>query len=327
MSATIEALRTSAWTGFILRKFGSVVFAFLVLVVLTFIMVLFIPGDPARSIAGSDASADELEDIRAELGLTDPLPIRFLHYMTRVFGGGLGQSFRTSEPVTDILAARLPFTLSVSLAAIAVTLVVAVTLGLVVAALTKGNRRQWLDMAFSWVTALGGSVPQYVVGALLVLVFAVTLRVLPAAGANSLASYVLPVTALSIGPICAVSRVVRREAQSVLEQDYMRTARGWRVGVVKQYLKYALPNLVTSTLTLTGLILAGMLGGAIIMENIFAWPGLGRGLVEGILQKDYPVIQGIILVLGVIAILLHTAIDFLLAIIDPRTLRAGKGQH
>jgi peptide/nickel transport system permease protein len=161
---------------------------------------------------------------------------------------------------------------------------------------------------------------------MLVVVFAIMLRVLPAAGAASLSALILPVAGLAIGPICSVARVVRRETATVLEQDYLRTARGWRLKPLRLYARHALPNLLTTALTLAGLILSGMLGGAIIVENVFNWPGLGREIVTAILNKDYPVIQGIILVLGFLAILLNLLVDVILGIIDPRTL-GGKGSH
>ncbi len=153
-------------------------------------------------------------------------------------------------------------------------------------------------------------------------VFAVTLAVLPPAYSKNHVgtSFVLPVVALAIGPICTVARVVRRETAVVLEQDYMRTAKGWRLSALPLYAKYALPNLLTSTLTLSGLILTSMIGGAIIIETVFAWPGLGRGVVQAIANKDYPLIQGIILVLGILAAVLTLLVDVILGAIDPRTL-------
>ena len=158
------------------------------------------------------------------------------------------------------------------------------------------------------------------VATLLVVVFAVTLRWFPAAGAATLNSLVLPTAALMLGPACVISRIVRRETAAVLDKDYIRTARGWRLGVLRTNARYVLPNLVTTTLTLSGLILAAQLGGAVVIETVFAWPGLGQGIVNAILQRDYPVIRGIILVLGLLATLIIILVDLILAIIDPRTL-------
>ncbi|WP_223179060.1 ABC transporter permease [Phycicoccus endophyticus] len=283
---------SSPWPRFLLVKALEWTSAVVALVVLTFAVVQLVPGDPARVIAGQDASPAVVEATRAQLGLDRPMLEQFRDYVLGVLRGDLGESFRTGDAVSHVIAVRLPYTATIALAAMALTLVISLTLGFTVAGLTRGNRNRWLDSAFSWATAGLQALPHYVVGTLLVVLFAVTLGLLPAAGTTGPRSYILPSVALSLGPICAVSRVVRREASAVLEQDYMRTARGWRIGVVKQYAKYAMPNLLASTLTLSGLILAGMLGGAIIVERVFAWPGLGNAVIEAILNRDYAVTRG-----------------------------------
>lgn len=332
MTATAEvatatrtrSLRVAGWGGFLGRKLIEFIVAIGTLILLTFALVLLVPGDPARIAAGIDASAKQVEAVRTDLGLDEPVPMQFWNYVAGIFSGDLGQSFRTGQDVTAVIGVRLPFTLTIALVAIGITLVVSVVLGIAVAAMTRGNRNRWLDVGFSWVTATLQTLPIYVYGAILVVVFAVTLGVLPAAGASSPASYVLPAVALTLAPTCSISRIVRREASAVLEQDYMRTARGWRIGRLKQHVKYALPNLLASTLTLSGLILGNMLGGAVIVERVFSWPGLGNGVVEAILERDYPVIRGIILTIGLLAIIINLTIDIVLAVVDPRTLRSGK---
>ncbi|WP_300269206.1 ABC transporter permease [Microbacterium sp.] len=318
------ARTTSGWGRFLGQKAVEVGVALAALILLTFVLVLLVPGDPARIAAGLDASVEQVEAARTALGLDQPIPVQFLHYVTGIFTGDLGQSFRTGQDVTTIIGVRLPYTLTIALVAIAITLVISVAIGIGVAGLTRGNRNRWLDVGFSWVTATLQTLPVYVFGAILVIVFAVSLGVLPAAGATSPASYVLPAVALTLAPTCSISRIVRREAAAVLEQDYMRTARGWRIDRIKQHMKYALPNLLASTLTLSGLILGNMLGGAVIVERVFAWPGLGNGVVEAILERDYPLIRGIILTIGVIAIIINVTIDIILAVVDPRVLRSGK---
>ncbi|MGO2931712.1 ABC transporter permease [Microbacterium sp.] len=321
---SMTARGASGWGRFLRQKAIELAVALAALILLTFVLVLLVPGDPARIAAGIDASPEQVEAARIALGLDQPIPVQFLQYVTGIFTGDLGQSFRTGQDVTTIIAVRLPYTLTIALVAIALTLVISVAIGIGVAGLTRGNRNRWLDVGFSWVTATLQTLPVYVFGAILVIVFAVTLGVLPAAGATSPASYVLPAVALTLAPTCSISRIVRREASAVLEQDYMRTARGWRIGRVKQHMKYALPNLLASTLTLSGLILGNMLGGAVIVERVFAWPGLGNGVVEAILERDYPLIRGIILTIGVLAIIINLTIDIVLAIVDPRVLRSGK---
>jgi peptide/nickel transport system permease protein len=316
----MQTLIQSPWTSFLLRRAWQLAVGVLTLIVLAFLMIRLIPGDPARAVAGNEATLAELDRVRERLGLDLPLWQSFIDYVVRLVSGDWGQSFRSGDSVLNLIAIRLPYTAIVSLAGILVAVLLGALLGMVVALLTRGDRRRWLDVSFSWTTSLLGSLPQYVAAALLVAVFAVGLGLFPPAGATTISSYVLPIVALSIGAVCSVARVVRREADVILDQEYMRTARGWRIGTFRRVSRYAVPNLAASTLTLSGLILTGMLGGAIVMESVFAWPGLGRGIVQAILDKDYPMIQGIVLTLGMLALLVHLCVDIVLALLDPRAL-------
>ncbi|GIH79857.1 peptide ABC transporter permease [Planobispora longispora] len=311
------------WAGFLLRRLGGLLAVLVTLVVVTFLIVQLIPGDPARALAGPDATPQQIEQLRHEIGLDRPLPEQFASYAGGLLGGDLGVSFQTREPVADVIAARLPFTAELALLAVVVALAVAVPLGMAVAVATRGGRRPRLDAAFTFVTGLGGAAPEYVLGTLLVLVFAIGLGVLPASGAATLSALVLPVTAIALPGACVLARVVRREAAVVLEQDYMRTARGRRLPAPALYARHALPNLLTGTLTLGGLTLSALLGGTVIVESVFAWPGMGTRVVEAILARDYPVIQGTVLVLGLLAALINMIVDVLLGLLDPRTL-AGR---
>lgn len=312
------------WRQFLVKRTIGLLATVAVLVLVTFVMVRLIPGDPAVQVAGSDASTEQVEAVRHQLGLDQPLWRQLTDYVGGLLRGDLGQSFSLHGSVIDVIAARLPFTTGLAFAAMLVVLLVGVPLGMAVGVLTRGGRRRWLDRGFSVVTGLAAAVPSYVMATFLILLFPVTLTFLyPAYSQLSpVPSLVLPVIGLALGPICILSRVVRREVAVVLEQDFMRTARGWRLGSWQLYGKYAFPSLLTSTLTLSGLILTAMLGSAIIVEAVFNVPGLGLGLVKAILVKDYPVIQGMVLVLGVLAALLTLLVDLLLGLVDPRTLGA-----
>ncbi|MDQ1007810.1 peptide/nickel transport system permease protein [Streptomyces sp. V4I23] len=307
---------------YLLRRLAGVAAVAATLVVLTFLMVRLIPGDPARALAGADASSADIARTRGELGLDKTLPTQFADYVGGLFRGDLGLSFQTREPVGDIIATRLPFTAELAFLAVLVVLALSVPLGLAVAA--RGRRRT--DNTFTFATGLVGAVPEYVLGTLLVLLFAITLGVLPAAGAEALPSLILPVAAIALPGTCVMARIVRREAAHVLAQDYMRTARGRRLPPLRLYTRHALPNLLTATLTLGGLILASLLGGTVIVESVFAWPGMGTRVVDAILARDYPVIQGCVLVLGLLAAVLNLLVDLVLGLLDPRAL-TGKGGH
>ncbi|MGP0225114.1 ABC transporter permease [Paenarthrobacter sp. NCHU4564] len=315
----------SPWLAFAIRRTISLAATFLALVCLSFLIVQLIPGDPAYALAGANAAEEDIERIRHQLGLDLPLAQRFFDYVGNVLTGDLGSSFMYGQPVMTIIMNRLPFTATIAIAGIIVVLLISVPLGMLIGLLTRGGRRSWLDAAFGAITGFLDSVPGYVAASFLVVMFALGVGlfpILPPAYAPRLgmASFILPVAALALGPICTISRVVRRETAVVLENDYMRTARGWRLPALKTYMKWALPNLVTTTLTLSGLILTGMIGGAIIIESVFALPGLGTGIIKAILDRDYPVIQGMVIVIGMIATLINLLVDLVLGLIDQRNL-------
>ncbi len=312
----------SAWLEFARRKLVSIAIIVAVLVIVTFLIVQLIPGDPARVVAGPDASQDQVDAIRTQLGLDAGLWQQFTTYVSNLLQGNLGTSFRSGEPVSSIIAARLPITTMIAVMAMLFVILISVPLGMFVAVACRGGRRPWLDAMFSSGTGLGGAIPEYVLGTILVVVFAITLGWFPASGTASWKSFVLPCLAVALGPACAMARIVRREAATVLNQDYMRTARGRRLPALRVYVRHALPNLLTSTLTVGGLVLAGLLGGAVVVEIVFAIPGMGQGIISAIQRRDYPVIQGIVLVLGLLATLLHLLVDVLLGLTDSRTLRS-----
>lgn len=311
---------SNPWVGFAIRRGGGLLLSLVILVVITFLIVPLIPGDPAVAIAGTEASPATVEALRERMGLNDPLIVQFVNYISGLLHLDLGSSFRFGLPVAEIVGSKLPFTAQLALLAIAIVLLVAIPVGMTVGILTRGGRNRWLDVGFANVAGFLASVPGYVVATLLIVGFAIVWPVLPAGGADSLAALVLPTASLALGPTAAVARVVRRETSTVLEQDYMRTARGRRLPAARLYLRHALPNLMTSTLTLTGLILASLLGGAIIVETVFNYPGIGSEIIDAIIYRDYPVIQGIILTVGMIATLLTLLVDVILGLIDPRTL-------
>jgi peptide/nickel transport system permease protein len=219
----------------------------------------------------------------------------------------------------------LPFTLELALLPIIVVLLISVPLGMTIAVACRGGRRRALDTVFTSATGLVGAVPDYVLGVMLIVPFALSWRLLPSSGAATLDALILPVTALAVGPICTLARLVRRETATVLTEDYMRTARGRRLRGLRLYARHALPNLLTSTLTLGGIILAGLLGGAVIIEQVFRWPGLGTAVIDAIGRRDYPLIQGIVLLLGLTATALNLLVDVILGLLDPRTLTGKAG--
>lgn len=310
----------TTWGSFVLRRGGGLLLSLALLVLMTFLIVPLIPGDPAVAILGTDATPDAVAALRERLNLDLPLWQQFAIYLQSLAAFDLGDSFRYSTPVLTTIVTKLPYTAALAFGAIAVVVVVSIPLGMTIGVLTRGGRRPGLAVGFGVVAGFLASFPAYVAATLLIVVVSIWWRLLPPGGVTAPGWFVLPIAALALGPTFAVARVVRQETYSVLHQDYMRTARGRRLRSARLYVRHALPNLMASTLTLTGLILAGLLGGAIIIETVFSIPGLGSEVVQAIIFKDYPVIQGIILTIGVIAILINLLIDVVLGLIDPRTL-------
>lgn len=307
------------WSAFLLRRLGRLAISVVVLVTVSFFMIRLVPGDPIRNALGINASPAVVEARREALGLNLPLWEQYLRFWQGLFTGDLGESFSLQIPVSQIIAQRLPATLELALLALATMLVFAIPIGLAAAALTRGGRRRGLELGYTSVSGFFAVMPEFLIGVGLIYVFAVQLHLLPVAGRTGPESYLLPVAALSIGSIAAMSRIVRAEALTVLDQDYIRTARAKRMPAWRVYLRHALPNLLTSALTIGGLVLGGLIAGTVLVETIFSWPGLGLTIVNSIRDKDYPVAQGVIILYGLIVLLVTLLVDVILVLLDPRS--------
>jgi peptide/nickel transport system permease protein len=316
-------LRRHPLPRFAARRLVSLALILVALVVVTFMMTRLIPGDPAVNVAGIGATQEEIERIRAELLLDRPLPEQFAVYVSNLAAGDLGESFFTRQPVAELIAQRIGTSLQLAVAALAIVMVISVPLGIIIGAFTRERRHPRTEVAFTAVTSVLGSLPEFLAATFLAFIFAVWLRLLPVAGASGWEALILPALAVSIRPTAILSRIVRVETLNTLASDFMRTARGKRIPNRLIYGRHTLPNVVTAALTVGGLLFAGIIGGAVVVENVFARPGLGSSLVQAVLVRDYPVVQGVVLVLGVVVVVVNALVDLLLAAIDPRTA-AGK---
>ncbi|MDR5700454.1 ABC transporter permease [Agromyces aerolatus] len=305
--------------GFLLRRTGRLAASFVILVTVAFLMLRMIPGDPIRLALGPTAPQELVDARRAQLGLDLPIWEQYLHFWGGLLRGDLGDSFQMGLPVWEIILSRLPATLELAGIAVIITLVLSVPIGMTVAALTRGGQRRRLELGYTATSGFFAVVPEFVLGVLLIFVFAVQLQLAPVAGRSGPESYILPVIALSLGGIAALSRIVRIEALSVLDEDYLRTARAKRMSRARLYFRHALPNLLTSALTVGGLIFGGLIAGAVLVETVFAWPGLGQMIVQSIRENDYPLAQGIVIVYGSLVLLVTLAIDLILMAIDRRS--------
>jgi peptide/nickel transport system permease protein len=231
-----------------------------------------------------------------------------------------GRSFQNSQPVGELVRQRIGVSLQLALSALAVVLLVSIPLGIIAGALTREGRHRKLELGFAGTTSILGSIPDYLTATILAFLFAVNFRIFPVAGADSLKALVLPATAVALAPTMTMARIVRVETLNVLAQDYIRTARSQRLPPRLIYFRHLLPNVLTAALTIGGLILASVIGGAVIVEAVFNRPGLGSALVASVLNKDYPVVQGVTLVLATCVVVINTIVDILLGFFDPRSL-------
>ncbi len=309
-------------TLYLVKRFFGLFFTIIGVITILFILLHSIPGDPARVIAGIMASEEEVARIRAQLGLDKPLYVQYFTYLYRMLRLDLGVSARTQAPVIDEVMARLPNTIILAVTSMAIALAVGIPLG-VLAAL---HRNTVIDMVVSGASLVGISMPVYWTGLILIAVFAVQLGILPAGGYGSWRHLILPSITLSLYLIAFIMRMTKSSILETLGQDYVRLAisKGlpWRQVLTRHVIRNALIPVVT----VAGLQFGNLLGGAVLTETVFAWPGMGRLIVDSIFARDYPVVQGAIFVFALLFALVNLAVDILYTILDPR-IRLGAARQ
>ncbi len=283
-------------------------------ILVAFFMVRLIPGDPAAVIAGEQATRETIEAIRHELGLDQPWPVQLGLYLVRLGRGDLGRSAHTQAPVITEIAARFPFTVALAVAAMLLATVGAIPAG-VLSATRKDSA--W-DYTVMFSALLGVSMPVFWLGLLLTLAFSVALPWFPAGGAGSLRHLVLPSVTLAAPSLALLARMTRSSMLEVLRQDYVRTARAKGLPERIVIYRHALKNALIPVITTMGLQLGTLLAGAVLTESVFAWPGLGRLMVASILTRDYPLVQGTVLVLAVTFVIVNLVVDLSYSLVDPR---------
>ncbi len=299
-----------------------------VLIVATsvFLLLKFAPGDPAGVMLGSDASEEQRMDLRRRLGLEDPLPVQYFRWLSAAARGDLGRSLFLDQPVGKSLRDRAEPTIMLGLMAF----VVAIVIGLPAGMLAAYRRGRWLDLGTMGVSMVGMATPSFVLGLLLMFFFAVKLRWLPVSGYRPLAegigptirSLVLPSLTLGAAQAAFLSRMTRSMMLEVLNQDYIRTARAKGLAEGTVMLRHALHNAFIPLLTILGLMFASLMSGAVITEQIFDIPGMGRLLIQAVSRRDFPLVQGAVLVIAVVYVLLNLVIDLLYGLVDPRIQRS-----
>jgi ABC-type dipeptide/oligopeptide/nickel transport system permease component len=299
----------------VIRRMVSALVVLWGVATVVFLLLRVLPGDPAETIlAGSGASPEAIAQVRQQLGLDDPLLTQYGRYLLNTLRGDLGRSLFSNRPVTLTIAEQLPATLQLAAAALLVAVIVGLSLG-VLAALRAGT---WIDRTAMGVAVLGVSVPVFWSGLLLIWVFSVGLNWLPATGADGVRHLMMPAVVLGLVGAGPIARLVRASLLDVLRADYITIARAKGLPELAVIGRHALRNALIPTITLVGLQAGFLLGGTVITESVFARPGLGRLVVEAILWKDLPVVQGVVLLIAATYVIINLLVDLATLTLDPR---------
>jgi len=308
--------------NFISRRLASSLLVLLLVSLLTFGIIGLVPGDPTAILLDASASPEQAARLRAQLGLDKALPLQMAEWYGRILRGDLGQSILLNRSVTSALLERLPVTLSLA----GIALVVGMLLGIAAGIIAAMNHNRWPDQIVMGTSLLGMSVPDFWLGLMLVFVFALQFGVLPTGGfvplqddaVGWLRTIALPATTLALVHVGFVARMTRAAMLDVLNQDFIRTADAKGLSRGRIVLRHGLPNALIPILTVLGILAGGLLGGTVIIEQVFAIPGVGRLIIGAILSRDFPVIQGGLLFLAVIYLGVNLLVDILYAVADPR---------
>jgi peptide/nickel transport system permease protein len=300
--------------GYLIRRMLLAVPVLLGVATLVFSLIHLVPGDPAQAMLGDGASPQDIAELRANLGLDRPLLAQYVTFLRHAITGDLGVSFRTGQPVTTMIAERLPATAELAVSAMVVAILIAIPLG-VIAAVWRGTAADYGAMTFA---LAGVSVPNFWLGPLLAIVFAVELGWLPVSGRGTLAHLVLPSISLGLALAAILARMTRASLLDELNELYVRAARARGVSRAAAITSHALRNSLVPLLTIIALQFGAVLTGAVITETIFAWPGIGRLLIQSIGFRDYPMVQGCILLIAVTYVTVNLITDVLYGFLDPR---------
>ena len=308
---------------YVLKRVLATIPVMVVVALFVFLMLRLSPGDPAAVIAGDYATAEDVERIRTQLGLNDPIHVQMMNWLAQLASGDLGTAIFSKLPVTTLIGQRLEPTLLLALCTITFTVLVAVPLG-TIAAYKAGSAIDRFVMLFS---VAGFSVPVFVLGYILIYILSMQLKILPVQGYKSpfehgiwpfLQHMILPMMTLSVIYIALIARMTRASVQEVLQEDYVRTARAKGQSEFKILMRHALRNAAVPIVTVIGLGIALMIGGVVVTESVYNIPGLGRLVLDAVLARDYPVIQGLILFFSFVYIVINLLIDLSYTLFDPR---------
>ncbi|MCG7337616.1 glutathione ABC transporter permease GsiC [Sporosarcina sp. ACRSM] len=299
---------------FLVKRLLEIIPILLLVSILIFLFVHMIPGDPARLVAGEDATLEDVELVRKELGLDKPMHEQYITYMTNLFQGDLGTSLKTKRPVTEEIGERFMPTFWLTVW----SMVWAVVVGLIIGVVSATKRNKWQDYLGMFGAVSGLSLPSFWLGLMLIQLFAVTLGWFPTGGMESWKSYILPSFTLGTGVAAVVARFTRSSLMDVLKEDYIRTGRSKGLNEHSVIWGHGLRNAMIPVVTMTGLQFGFLLGGSVVIETVFSWPGLGKLLIDSVAYRDYPVIQAEMLIFALEFILINLIVDLLYGVLNPQ---------
>ena len=299
---------------YILRRVAQSALTLLGVSVLVFVILRVLPGDPARMLLPDGAPESAVRELNRQLGLREPLFVQYGLFLRSVAHGDFGQSFQYRAPALRVVLERLPATIQLPVAAMLVTIAAGVSLG-IATAVRRGTR---YDVAGTILAVLGQSLPNFWLGIMLILLFGVALRWLPTSGFAGWTSLVLPAITLAAFPTALVARLTRSSMLEILNRDYIRTGRAKGLAERSVVLRHALRNAAIPVLTVIGLQIGALLGGAVITESVFAWPGMGKLIVDAIFFRDFPVVQTVLILSATVFVGINLLVDLLYTVIDPR---------
>lgn len=299
---------------YFIRRILQTIPLMFVISILVFAFIHMIPGDPARTLAGLEAEKEEVDAIREEYGLNDPIPVQYVNYMKNVFKGDMGMSMKSHTPVTELIADRMKNTLKLVFAGVLWAPVLGILLG-VLSALKRGKLTDHICML---VAITGLSAPGFWLGLMGIQIFAVSLGWLPSGGLDSWRGYILPSFTMGCGIMAVLARYSRSSMLETLREDYVRTARAKGQREFFVILLHAFRNSLIQVVTILGLMIGGLLSGAVLTETVFSIPGMGRLLVDSIQFRDYPVIQGLLMLFALQYVLINLIVDLLYGVINPK---------
>lgn len=300
--------------AYVLRRLWQSALTLAGVSVLVFVILRVLPGDPAKMLLPDGAPQSAVDELNRQLGLHEPLHVQYALFLRSVFRGDFGQSFQYRAPALQVVTERLAATVQLALAALLITVSVGVSLG-IVAAVRRGTR---YDYASTILAVLGQSLPNFWLGIMLILLFGVALRWLPTSGFESWRHLILPAVTLAAFPMALVARLTRSSMLEILGRDFIRTGRAKGLTERAVILRHALRNAAVPLLTVLGLQIGTLLGGAVITESVFAWPGMGKLVVDAIFFRDFPVVQTVLILSATIFVVINLLVDLLYTVIDPR---------